>query len=132
MAGEIPIHGFATQIYLPSKQGQKLKNSVLLQFSQVDPKLYLAWTAHFLKNSDTSGRISYYNARFHKGGGWGVAKCSEGCLVNETLKSKNTGTYNRSCCRFVRSLGSLSNRVFERCTSTGSEVFSLYVCLDAN
>ena len=69
-------------------------------FSQVDPKLYLAWTAHFLKNSDTSGRISYYDARFHKGGGWGVAKCSEGCLVNETLKSKNTGTYNWSCCRF--------------------------------
>ena len=104
-------------------------------FSQVELKLYLAWTAHFLKNSDMSGRISHYDARFHKGGGWvgeGVAKCSEGCLVNETLKSKNTGTFIGLVAVFVGSLGSLSNRVFERCTSTGSEVFSLYVCLDAN
>ena len=32
----------------------------------------------------------------------------------------------------VTILGSLSRDVFERCTSTGSELFSLLVCLDAN
>ena len=31
-----------------------------------------------------------------------------------------------------RSLGSLSKDVFERRTSTGSEAFSLFICLDAN
>ena len=30
------------------------------------------------------------------------------------------------------SLGTLSKDVFERCTSTGSEAFSLLLCLDAN
>ena len=29
-------------------------------------------------------------------------------------------------------LGSLSKDVFERCTSTGSEALSLFICLDAN
>ena len=29
-------------------------------------------------------------------------------------------------------IGSLSNDVFERRTSTGSEAFSLFICLDAN
>ena len=29
-------------------------------------------------------------------------------------------------------LGTLSKDVFERCTSTGSEAFSLVLCLDAN
>ena len=32
----------------------------------------------------------------------------------------------------IRVLGNLSNDVFERRTSTGSEVFSLLICLDAN
>ena len=70
-------------------------------FSQVDLKLYLAWTAHFLKNSGMSVELAITTLDFIRvEGGGGVAKCSEGCLVNETLKSKNTGTYNWSCCRF--------------------------------
>ena len=32
----------------------------------------------------------------------------------------------------IRVIGSLSKDVFEQCTSTGSEAFSLYTCLDAN
>ena len=29
-------------------------------------------------------------------------------------------------------IGTLSKNVFDRCTSTGSEAFSLFICLDAN
>ena len=34
--------------------------------------------------------------------------------------------------RFLVTLGTLSKDVFERRTSTGSEAFSLFICLDAN
>ena len=36
----------------------------------------------------------------------------------------------RTVCGFFN--GTLSKDVFERCTSTGSEAFSLFICLDAN
>ena len=39
--------------------------------------------------------------------------------------------FNRCAVRF-QSLGTLSKDVFERRTSTGSEAFSLFICLDAN
>ena len=42
-------------------------------FSQVDLKLYLAWTAHFLQNSD----MSITTLDFIRVEGGGVAKCSE-------------------------------------------------------
>ena len=57
-------------------------------FSQVDLKLYLAWTAHFLQNSDMS--ITTLDFIRVEGGG----------LQNVAKKSKNTGTYDWSCGRF--------------------------------
>ena len=45
-------------------------------FSQVDFKLYLAWTAHFLKNSDMSVELAITTLDFIRveggGGGGGV------------------------------------------------------------
>ena len=64
-------------------------------FSQVDLKLYLAWTAHFLKNSGMSVELAITTLDFIRveggggGRGGGVVKCSEGCLVNETLKYRH-------------------------------------------
>ena len=52
--------------------------------------------------------------------------------MNETLKSKIPAITIGLVAVFVGSLGSLSNRVFERRTSTGSETFFLFICLDAN
>ena len=39
-------------------------------------------------------------------------------------------TSHKAISRSRRAIGSLSSDVFERCTSTGSEVFSLLTCLD--
>ena len=58
-------------------------------FSQVDLKLYLAWTAHFLKNSGMSVELAITTLDFIRVEGGGVVKCSEGCLVNETLKYRH-------------------------------------------
>ena len=49
--------------------------------------------------------------------------------------TNNTNVVYRiwSLCNVIEAvLWSLSKDVFERCTSTGSEAFSLFICLDAN
>ena len=62
---------------------------------------------------------------------WTSKKCTKNCAARARLFS-----LRRSCCRrrgcLTSLLGSLSSDVFERCTSTGSEPFSLLMCLDAS
>ena len=62
---------------------------------------------------------------------WTSKKCTKNCAARARLFS-----LRRSCCRrrgcLTSLLGSLSSDVFERYTSTGSEPFSLLMCLDVS
>ena len=60
------------------------------------------------------------------------------CLSNWSLTIGHLGIwaygtdYKKLCLSNRQTIGSLSKDVFERRTSTGSEAFSLFICLDAN
>ena len=54
--------------------------------------------------------------------------------MEQTVQAFKSCYLGLGMCNYVPyvELGSLSKDVFERRTSTGSEAFSLYICLDAN
>ena len=50
--------------------------------------------------------------------------------IFQTFLNPDSFTWGETILRLLDILGSLSSEVFERRTSTGSEVFSLLTCLD--
>ena len=66
-----------------------------------------------------------------------ASKASKTCLDSFCVKKKNSFLFFlvlKYCIERARllKLGTLSKDVFERRRSTGSEAFSLFICLDAN